>query len=139
MRRHPSNDSVHGSAKAYYMSKARYSPVSRTSCHQDKEQSNAPAVHLLPTLTKDRPGLTKKSSKPGVGALPPVVASGTNKLPAPFQKRLSHYGTLGTVDIGMSSAVGPTYSSWKSSAIVNPTFTKSTVAASRTRTDWSAK
>lgn len=139
VRRQVSRESLRGSAKAYYLSKARYSPGSRT--------SNKPGVvEVAARVTQPhhligQPSHNRNNSRPTLGTLPSVGASGVTRLPAPFQKRISQYGPLAALDL--SSKAGPTtgttYSSWKSSAIANPAFTKPTVVSNRTRTDWSAK
>jgi serine/threonine protein kinase len=125
---YPCHDTVYGSAKAYYMSKARYSPASKMS-------------HITEFSKKDTSSVTNHAfkSRPSVGTFPSIFAQRTTKLPAPFQKTLSKYGTLGKLDISSKPGPSGTYPSWKSSAIANPAFSKPTAVNSRTRTDWSAK
>eukprot|EP00118_Oscarella_pearsei_P015934 m.148135 g.148135 ORF g.148135 m.148135 type:complete len:531 (+) comp38490_c1_seq16:3913-5505(+) len=125
-----SQEEIRESAKAYYMSKARYSP------------SATPSTVKITPIKKQQPsagvfGAAGWNRKPAAIPGPPLAAN-TAKLPAPFQKKRSQFGNFG-VDFGPKVAAGGAGNySYKTAGIGGSTFGKFNVGLGG-RTDWTAK
>ena len=119
-----SQEEIRESAKAYYMSKARYSPSTTTPS----------SIKITPTRPKPQLGMWGQNKPAAVAPLT------TAKLPAPFQKkRSSHFGNFG-MDFGPKIAAGSGLGggnySYKTTGTTN--FGKYNSALSG-RPDWTAK
>ncbi|XP_065826763.1 serine/threonine-protein kinase ICK-like [Oscarella lobularis] len=115
-----SQEEIRESAKAYYMSKARYSPSTTTPS----------SIKITPTRPKPQLGMWGQNKPAAVAPLT------TAKLPAPFQKkRSSHFGNFG-MDFGPKIAAGSGNYSYKTTGTTN--FGKYNSALSG-RPDWTAK